>query len=792
MTSYLGSLSLRTAISSALAFTMICGLAVASESEIGPSGLVEVVVTAQKRQENINDVPMSISAFDEATLNRRKIDSIADLAETVPGMAFTTTRTGNPVYTLRGIGFYEASLAAYPAVSVYVDQVPLSFPALSNHAQFDIQRVEVLKGPQGTLFGQNATGGAVNYVVARPSNTFEGGLELGYGNFNAWNLEGHISGPLTETLGARLAARVEQADGWQESLTRPGDKNGKVENYMVRLVTDYEPVDSVRLGLMLSAWKEKGETLAPQFVGFQPQFPIEYLPPAQTEAPFAEFDNESADWTPGLPRKDNEFFQSGLRAEFDIADDLTLVSLTSYIDYQQDLASDVDGLAGSAMDDFSNTGDVESFTQEIRLQNSATNSFRWMVGANYEKSEIFQNIKIRFPDSSTNQFLGTLGYPVVTDHNSSDQEMENWALFTSVEYDLSQALSIKAGVRYTDTYRRASICNADDEEPYYIGRFFYDVFAGGNYGEYPPDGCFAINNVSSGLIDPPPVGAPGKFQDELSESNMSWTVSPQWKINDDTLAYLTFAEGYKAGSFGNLAASTFVQYLPVTQESVLAYEAGVKATLADGRVQLNAATYYYDYTDKQLLSKVVDEVFGVIDVLQNIPKSSIFGIEAELKARPLDPLTVTFAVSYMDGQIDEFIGINNAGLAGDFSGTQLPATPEWQVAGDMEYTFRLKSYDAFVGASATYRSSTVSVVGGKETPPTYFGKATSPYTVDSYTLVNFRAGLSSSDGRWEAILWGKNVLDEYYWYDTIQSTADPVSRFAGMPATYGVSLAFNF
>jgi outer membrane receptor protein involved in Fe transport len=225
----------------------------------------------------------------------------------------------------------------------------------------------------------------------------------------------------------------------------------------------------------------------------------------------------------------------------------------------------------------------------------------------------------------------------------------------------------------------------------------------------------------------------------------------------------------------------------------LAYEGGVKATLAEGRAQLNGAVFYYDYTNKQLLSKVIDPTFGILDALQNIPKSSIRGAEVSLVLRPIKPLTLNLDATYMKGRIDRFSGFNSAGVQANFAGSQMPQTPDWQLSTDAEYRFSAFSgYEGYVGASASYRSSTVSIIGGDITPSEYRGELASPYSIAGYTLVNVRAGLNSADGHWRYELWGKNIFDKYYWYDTLQTTGDTVSRYAGMPVTYGITVGYKF
>jgi outer membrane receptor protein involved in Fe transport len=185
-----------------------------------PAALDEIVVTAEKREESINNVPMAVSAFSGSQLVALGIKNVQDLTEVVPGLTFAQTNFSTPVYTLRGVGFYETSLSAYPDVTVYVDEAALPFPILTTHVGFDLDRVEVLRGPQGILFGQNSTGGAINYVAAKPTSTFQAGTYVSYGEFNAFDLQGYVSGPINDTLSARLAVDLQQGGAYQYSYTR--------------------------------------------------------------------------------------------------------------------------------------------------------------------------------------------------------------------------------------------------------------------------------------------------------------------------------------------------------------------------------------------------------------------------------------------------------------------------------------------------------------------------------------------------------------------------------------------
>src|SRR5690606_21739340 len=182
----------------------------------------EIIVTAQKRNERLIDVPMSITAASGDQLSKQGISDTAALTKLVPGFTYQQSNYGTPIFTIRGVGYIDYSVTAGPTVTAYIDQVPLPYSVMTRGATLDLERVEVLKGPQGTLFGQNSTGGAVNYIAAKPTDELRAGVDLGYGSYNEVIAGAFVSGPLTDTLRARLAVRSEYMDGWQKSLTRPG------------------------------------------------------------------------------------------------------------------------------------------------------------------------------------------------------------------------------------------------------------------------------------------------------------------------------------------------------------------------------------------------------------------------------------------------------------------------------------------------------------------------------------------------------------------------------------------
>ncbi|MGD9662188.1 MAG: TonB-dependent receptor [Porticoccaceae bacterium] len=746
----------------------------------------EIVVTANKREQRLTDVGKSVSALSGDTLKNQQINSMADFANAVPGLSYSNTSTGTPVFTLRGIGFYEQSIGSYPSVSVYLDEAPLPFPVLARHMAFDVERVEVLKGPQGTLFGQNATGGAINYVAAKPSEDFAAGIDLTYGRFDQLNGEMFVTGALSDNLNARLAGRFETADGWQDSISR-SETNGEKDNYMARLMLDFSPTENASFLLNINGSKDKSDTQAAQLIGVNFQNPIP--DPSLAAAPFAPESARDADWSPGFTSGDNEQWQISLRGDIDLSDDLTLTFLTSYVDYEQQQGNDVDGVPFSSQDSFPDLGEITSFSQEVRIANDPSNSLRWVAGANYEKSEADQHVSLYYPNSSATATYATLGYPIQESFFYSYQEFENYAFFGNLEYDVTDQVTIKGGVRYTDSEDTVESCHGDSGG--ITGGFFYGVLFQGALGPYPLGSCFVVNNLPYAVGDVPP-GMPGVYKDSLTEDNVSWTAGVDWKASENGLVYANVAKGYKAGSFPVVSPSVFESFLPVTQESVLSYEVGLKWTLLEETLQVNSAFFYYDYDDKQLRSKIDSPPFGRLDVLQNIPESSAQGFEVEILAQPVSGLTINAAYTYIDAEIDEFVGINAGGLEADFAGSDAPFTPDSQLSVSADYEFKVsKDLYGFIGASVNYRSDAISIIGGDVNPATATPQDKTLFGIDSYSLLDLRAGVETTDGKWRVSVWGKNVTDEYYW-NNAAAVFDTITRYAGMPATYGATVSFRY
>lgn len=776
------------------------------------AGVGEIIVTANKREQSINKVGLAITAVSGEALAQQRVVSLSDLAGVVPGLSYTPSVTQTPVYTLRGVGFYETTLAAYPTTSVYVDQVPLAFPALGAHANFDLERVEILKGPQGTLFGQNSTGGAINFIAAKPTNEFSAGADLSYGRFNRLDINAHVSGPLSDTLRARLAITTSQADDWQYSYTR-NDTLGQVNYYAARLLLDWEPSSRLNFQLNLNGWRDKSDPQAPQYQTLLSQAPP-FTDPALRAYPFAPFNARAADWTPTeiasqngpwtpktRPHANNRLLQGALRTNWEVADDVTVTAISSYVDYKPNQGFETDGTSLFVLDFIVDRGFIKSFNQELRISNGGNTKFRWVVGGNYEKSHVYEYQLLTFSQESTAAIFGYTGAYVY-----SDQKMRNYAFFANGEYDLGSQLTLKAGARYTNARRTAATCTGDPGDGTFGGVFdslgnaiqlgFFPVAGFTPTGVPVPPigaGCAPLDNTT--LDGTPATYLPGEFRDTLQENNVSWRAGIDYKAAPGLLLYANVAKGYKAGSFPIAAAATFEQFLAVVQESLLSYEAGFKFSSSDRRFSASGAAFYYDYRDKQLRGKIVDPIFGVLDALDNIPKSRMLGFELDTTYTPVDGLTLGLSGSILDSKITNFVGRDTAGGVIDYAGSVFPYTPKYQLRLSADYKWTVGNAEPFIGAVYSVRSKAIANIGGARglvITPDFRSSvpASDTYTIDGYGLLDLRAGASFNDGQWSVMVFGKNVLNKYY-ASNVFTDYDTIARFAGQPATYGVTISFK-
>ena len=772
-----------------------------------PSGLAEIVVTAQKRSESINNVGMAITALTGNQLKEQGVTDVSGLSKIEPSFVLSQSKYGAPSYTIRGIGYNDYALAASPTVSVYVDEVPFSSLVMSKAATLDLSRVEILKGPQGTLYGQNATGGAVNYIAAKPTNYFDAAIEGTYGSYGAFNANGYISGGLTDTLRARLSFATDQGGAYQKSETY-GDHLGNKDLTRARLLLDWTPNDRLKVSANLNGFVDRSDTLAAQATGVVPQKLGPYPNTAIADPTLrgrtfpsivglgplpAPTSDTQADWYNGVkPRLKEGFGQASLRADYTFSPAAVLTYLGTFEDYAQNDVSTSSGRPQQSY--YDQRGTIQSTSQEVRLGGKLLDGrLDYVLGGEYAYSLTKENDILDYLGITTAYSTLTLPYlvglsktyepPTTGTRLVSRDDSTTGAVFGNAEYHLLSNLDVHAGVRFTENDQKYAGCG-EDIDGTDAAAFTALQIIGHVSPVVPaqPGQCVTLG----------PTGHPGLFSDKLDENNVSWRVGADWTPIPKTLIYASVSKGFKAGSFPTLAATSYVQLEPVTQESVLAYELGVKSRFLQNRVEVDGAVFYYDYRDKQLASNRPDPlgIFGIVNALVNVPKSDEKGAEFSVKLRPVEGLTLSTQVTYLDSSVDgDFMSYDQfSTVPVNLKGEPFPDTPKWSLNTGGQYDFNVNDkLRGYAGADVRYQSS----AQGAFATYVSIARGYPSLEIKPYALLDLRAGVETKDGHYYVQVFGHNVTDTYYWTQAAR-IFDGTVRFAGMPSTFGVTVGYRY
>lgn len=825
--------------------------------EAGTSSLKlgSITVTALRREESVNDVPMAIQAFGEDQLDVLRVNEVDDLQVVVPGFSVSQSYQGVPTYTLRGIGFNTINVSATSTVGTYVDEVAYPYPFMNSGPLFDIERVEVLKGPQGTLFGRNTTAGLINVVTNKPGDDFDARVSADLGNYDTWNLEGMINVPVSDSVQARFAIRSENSDeGWQRSITR-GEDRGTIEKLGFRAALAFQPTEKLDIDLSYNGWINKSDTVGGQGFALTPatdpfsplagsgalfnqpglvNFILNNQPTEASQGDWAESNARSADefgisGAQGPLEEDSSFdaFKVGINYTFD--NDMRLVSLTGFNQLERKALLDWSGAPYAVLlQDID--ADIDSFSQELRLEGE-NGIAQWMVGAYYSKDEIIDSNQTFLRDNANSNFVSAiatgLAYdaantlpllnPAITPteiaqtqflidnflnvdpetglpyspgeilgsfqkyRDIGDFESTSTSIFANVDWELSPELSVTTGIRYTEDKQDYIGCSQDIDgsmQPNVnvFNRFFFLGF----YGQAAPaaplleNQCVTYSEVNNAF---------GFVESEVKEDNVSWRVVANYTPDnfDDLLLFGSISKGYKSAATPVNAASKAEQNFPATQESLLAYELGMKAGLLNGRMQANASVFFYDYTDKQVSAFFPDPIYTALAQLQNAPEGEAYGLEADVTWLLTENLTAIGALTLLNTEFGSFDTFDFAGRPINNQGDPFLYSPETSGSLTLIYDNDI-SPTLGVRAALSGRWQSDSTAGDPDNPL---------YDIDSYGVLNGSVGVYSIDNGWELSLWGQNLTDEYYWQQ-ITSNANVILRFAGRPRTYGLSLSYDF
>jgi iron complex outermembrane receptor protein len=751
-------------------------------------GIEEIIVTAQKRSESINKIGITINAFTSQMLQDKGVKTAEDMALLTPALIINqTAATGVPIYTIRGVGFTDYATSASSTVGLYSDEVAIPYTVMSRGALFDIDRVEVLKGPQGDLYGRNTTAGEINFISSKPTKTLAAGVTADYARFNILDLEGYVSGPVSDKVQARVAVKTSQSlgdDAWQKSISRPGDKLGKKNVFAVRGLLNVDFAENSNLLLNVHWVKDKSDNTAPTaYDGTLVGLPSSQQLPTIGSPNFSIGDNRAADWTTGAlrPKRDNELKGAAVNLNVDIKG-MTLTSITGFDKFTRHEANDWDG---SAIIDSSNINDTDLkvFSEELRLASPSDQKLTWIVGGYYSWDKMKEGYHYFMNDS-----FYSLALNIQTLDTLYEQTTDSKAAFAHAEWKAADKVTLVGGLRFTNENRKWTGCTYDTGDgslAFGINNIIipYLIVPNGlpNPGPISAGGCGTYNDVASS----PDYGTFNPYSAKVTANKWMWKGGINYEPNNDTLLFATVSHGFKSGGFNGANSNTVSQLQPYKPETLTSYEIGAKASLLDRSLQLNVSAFWYDYRNKQEQDLAVTFV-GNISGLTNVPKSRIRGAEVELHWLPVKGLTFDLGAAYLNTLIKEWMAVSQAShwpvtVYTDASGLQLANSPKWQLNGTAAYEFPVtSSLNMNVAGDVIYKGSTT---GG--------AKLITDATA-SYWLANARIGISGVDGRWHVTAWGKNIFNKYYYPSAFIGGNGPYVRANGMPATYGLTVGFKY
>ncbi|NQX93852.1 MAG: TonB-dependent receptor [Erythrobacter sp.] len=806
-----------------------------------------IIVTATRRAENLQEVPLAVTAVGTEELDRQGIADIRSLAAVSPSFNLNSsdTETQGTTIRIRGVGTTGNNIGLESAVAVFLDGVYLSRPGAALGDLVDVERVEVLRGPQGTLFGRNTTAGALNITTKRPSlDTVEGFANASYGNFDFINFQGGVSLPLVQdSLGIRLTGAYRKRDG---ILTNNlGEEQNDRDRYSlrgqlywepsadfsIRLIADFSSADETCCGAVVVRESELFNAASLQANGL----------PADGGAPFVGFDQIEARQTNSTSTFRNGFDNLGLSAEinWDFSDSASLTYIGSWRDFDDFSARSTDfvdlevfsvGEGDSIFDNGGpNTGQIETWTHELRLQGEAfDDTLEWLVGVYYSDEEIQTKRGVlglgADYEAYINTFLTSIGQPsadtlaavgtggAVTDavftgafaDNRFSQDAESFAIFTHNTINISDTVALVLGARYTEDTKDGAFVQAAASNP-------------GCSVTNPAFGATGLNGLlcfafASPVGDENSVGLPREFGngafggafDRFKDDQFIYTVKLTWEASPDINTYASMTTGYKSGGF-NLDASAGVNGADprFASETIDAYELGLKATIFDGNGTLNLALFHQDLSNFQVL-----EFTGVAFQTFNVPTALATGFEVEFNARANDNLSFNAAATYsdarypsdcVDGDTTALVAAQLLPVATNLCGAQLTNAPEFVFNAGFLYENEItdSGWTMSISGNARYETDRRTSTQPSEVDPALTDPL--PFDVQNENArINARIGFTTPNEAFTFEIWGNNLTDyqarNVTFNTPLRGTTGVRSRSAFLedPRTYGVTLRTRF
>jgi len=721
--------------------------------------LEEIIVTAQRRAQSLQDVPISVSVVTDDFIVENDIRSLQDLNGTVPGFyATNSVNYGAAPLSIRGIGGANGGGNFFndEPVAVYVDDVYISRLSFSTADLIDVDSIQVLRGPQGTLYGRNSTAGALLLRTARPTEEFEGYAKLGIAEHGETRVSGAISGSLSDNFQARLAVGYSDRDGWGTNTVDGSDIGGSDET-TGRLSLRYRPSDSFSADLILET---QDRSASPATIALANVAPLTPSTPFVLRSDLdAVLDSNSfALNDPSANDSDSSSATLLLNWQFG---NVTLDSVTAFRSYELIGAQDSDGTQFTL---FNNSGllDSDQFSQELRLSSTTSDKFSWVVGAYFLTEDVIQDFTI-------NNFQGLFGAGTSATVNAT-QDTDAYALFADVTWSLTDNLELILGARYSDETK-------DFTNALNVRTIRSSIPLPIPFGPFPPGA-----RIPGGI----PVSPPAAFAQEADFDDFTPRIVFNYRFNDNLTGYASYSQSFKSGGFNSFGLTPAFD-----NEEIDAFEIGFKSTLADGRATLNGAIFSYDYTNLQVRLPVPT---GGVNI-QNAGEADVQGAELELAWAVSDRFKLAANVAFLDTELNEFITqeipenlifligapipLNNVNAAGN----ELTRAPDIQYYISADYEFSL-SENLIANLLLNYRFQ--DDVFFLET-----NQGTNTFRSDSSDEVGIRLTIKPASERWELGLFGQNIGDERTITQVTALGGHPNAAISE-PSKWGIDFKLNF
>jgi iron complex outermembrane receptor protein len=786
-----------------IAVATVLTAAAAQAQSVASDAVEEIVVTAQKRSESLQSVPVSVTALTGAQLSEMKMDAPSDLPAHIPNLQVNGINgEGSPVFSLRGVSMFDYSFTQSSPVASYIDEVYKGNILLFGVEMYDLERIEVLRGPQGTLYGKNTTGGAINFITVKPGFDTEGYMKVGYGNYDRQEAEGAFQTALIpDRLAMRFAFTYTKVNGFVENVLPGSPDLEGVDQYGVRLSLLYRMNDDATMTVRLSKSRQNPQNYAiidggiaqpnpaagsPGGVGF-----TGYFRTSDGSLTGTPLNNEqiAANYTPRR-RQDNEAIESTI--DWKLSRTLSISSITSWDQGSLFSPEDTDG-APIDIFEIPVSASNHQVTQDLRLTSSTGGPFDYIVGAYYQHEIInssTQNQAYNFLDVNGDGALNYqdcvdssfapagagVGYasgavinPACRYYNFFEQTRNSWAVYSDASYQLVPTVKLRAGLRYNhdNGAQKNALDQLQGSDNVPIANLgFFSAQPGGFNG--PTLALPGSPNYLS-LVD-------ATRSQDLHNVATTGHVGVDFTPTNDSLLYLSYSRGYRSAAFNAQFLFTPSDFSTVQPETLDSIEAGFKTSWLQNRLQLDGAIFHYQYKNQQ----IVDVQPSGQQPLINLDKSRIYGGELELVTRPLSSLTLRAGVGLLNAKVQQ--GAIQEGTI-NVSGHTLPDAPsvsatlaeDWDVVnfGQSRLTLHLdesywsKQYFELVNLDRLAQ--------------------------DPYALANGRLAYHGTADKWEVGTWVNNMFDKFYLTNAnnLQLLGFDY-RHRGVPRMFGVDLKYRF